>query len=216
MYVDGFNFYYAVKHSRQRIPIYLGWCDFSKLGMEIVADRGDLATIKYFTAPVAEYGRAGGELGGEQGRQAVWLQAVRTIPRLTVIHGFHSGERSPDIEVKRKSRSEKQTDVNIAVALVRDAAKEEYDSAILITGDADQIPAVRVATKDFGRKVEVWLPPGHGLGRWSEFQRFRNIRISQLTPEMLARNRLPDVIRRRGEELQIPASWRAPANPLAT
>lgn len=211
MYVDGFNFYYAVKHRPRQTPLYLGWCDFSRLGQQIIGDRGIIEQILYFTAPVAEFGGAGGELGGERVRQATWLRAVASIPRLKVVHGFHSGDRSLDVDTRRKSRNEKQTDVNIAVTLVRDAAMDLYDRAILVTGDYDQMPAVRVATKDFGRHVEVWLPPGQSVGRWKEFQPIRNVRVGQVTPEMLSSCRLPDSLRHKGVEIEAPPGWRSPS-----
>lgn len=118
-----------------------------------------------------------------------------SIKRLTIVRGFHSRDGARDSREPDKKRTEKQTDVNIAVALVRDAALERYDSAILVTGDSDQIPAVRSATRDFGRSVEVWLPPGHAVGRWAQCQPIRCIQVASITMEMLEACRLPDSLR---------------------
>jgi uncharacterized LabA/DUF88 family protein len=213
MYIDGYNFYYAIKHRPDVLPLHLGWCDFGRLGDHIVGDRGRLLQIGYFTAPVGHLGSADGEMGSEAARQAAWLKAVGTIKRLTVVQGFHSQDGPRDSREPEKKRNEKQTDVNIAVALVRDSALGQYDNAILITGDSDQIPAVRSATKDFGRSVEVWLPPGHAVGRWAECQPIRQIRVTSLTREMLEASRLPDDVRVGQDLIKAPPAWRANVDP---
>ena len=56
IYVDGFNFYYAIRNRLSPDQRYLGWCDFRKLGNIIVAGRGSLSRVKYFTAPVGSLG----------------------------------------------------------------------------------------------------------------------------------------------------------------
>lgn len=210
MYIDGYNFYYAIKKQPHVTPLHLGWCDFGRLGDALIGDRGTLQSIYYFTAPVGALGAAVGELGSEAARQDVWLKAVRSIPRLTVVHGFHSVDGPRDQREKTKKRTEKQTDVNIAVSLVRDAALDRYDTAIVVTADSDQIPAVRSATKDFGRNVEVWLPPGSAAGRWAECTPIKRIRIASLTSAMLSDARLPDQLRVGATTLEIPTNWRAP------
>jgi uncharacterized LabA/DUF88 family protein len=216
MYIDGYNFYYAIKHRPTAIPLHLGWCDFGRLGDLIVGERGRLLQIGYFTASVDNLGASDGELGGEAARQATWLRAVSSIKRLTIVRGFHSRERSRDSRESEKRRTEKQTDVNIAVALVRDAALARYDSAILVTSDSDQIPAVRSATKDFGRSIEVWLPPGQAVGRWAECQPIRRIQVASITREMLEVCRLPDTIRIGQDSVEAPPSWRSSSDSQAT
>ncbi|HAF23649.1 MAG TPA: hypothetical protein DHU55_08170 [Blastocatellia bacterium] len=204
MYIDGYNFYYAIKKRPDITPIHLAWCDFGALASEIIRSRGSLTRIKYFTAPVGDLGETGGEAGGERGRQMLWLRAVRTISHLEVVEGFHKGDTQ-----RRWQRKEKQTDVNIAIALVLDAAKEFYERAILVTGDSDQMPAVRAASAEFARHIEVWLPPGQPKRRWSEeFDANRFVTIHSITPVMLERARLPDSIRHPGGTIEAPKMWR--------
>lgn len=210
MYIDGYNFYYAIKNAPEITPIYLAWCDFGALASEIIRSRGSLTRIKYFTAPVGDLGYIGGEEGGERGRQRLWLRAVRTISDLEVVLGFYNGPFSAEPSQRPKYRNEKETDVNIAIALVLDAAKEFYDSAILVTDDCDQMPTVRAASEEFARNIEVWLPPGQPKGRWSEFDGNRFVSIHAITPDMLQRARLPDSIRHAGGTIQAPKMWRPP------
>lgn len=210
MYVDGYNFYYAIKSGRAKIPLHLGWCDFGRLAREIIRDQGVLSKIKYFTAPVEELGKSGGEGGSERARQATWLRAVRTIPLLDVIEGFHNPDQPRESVERKKWRTEKETDVNIALSLVLDAAKHVFDRAILISGDYDQMPTVRALTDEWRRHVEVWLPPGQPLGRWKAFDDNSLVSVHYLTGDLLARSRLPDSIPSPAGTIEAPKSWRAP------
>ena len=118
LYVDGFNFYYAIKRQKATIPIHLGWCDFSKLAKRMAPPGASVLAVKYFTAPVGELGERGGAEGSEAARQTIWLDAVRTIKGIQVVEGFHRrGDDSFAPHAPKKKREEKQTDVNIAVML---------------------------------------------------------------------------------------------------
>jgi hypothetical protein len=219
MYIDGYNFYYAIKKARPKLPIHLGWCDFRCLATEHIIPRkgGTLGYIKYFTAPVGEFGARGGELENEAARQDVWLRAVSSIPTLEVISGVHTGPWDGDARERRSARTEKETDVKLALALAFDAAHGRFDRAILVTGDTDQIPAVRSTTEESRRAVEIWLPPGRAAGRWSRaFPKSAtggaraSVTIHQITSEMLTSCRLPERIQHQGVTIVAPPGWRAP------
>jgi len=58
---------------------------------------------------------------------------------------------------------EKETDVNIALHLVRGAFLDTYDCALLVSGDSDLVPAVKMVLRDFPKKeVRVIAPVGRG------------------------------------------------------
>ncbi len=68
LYVDGFNFYYAIKNSD--LPKGLAWCDLRSLGEQYLIREGSkLERIRYFTAPVkqysVEYGSDKGSIRGQ-------------------------------------------------------------------------------------------------------------------------------------------------------
>jgi uncharacterized LabA/DUF88 family protein len=49
-------------------------------------------------------------------------------------------------------------DVLLAVDLVRLAAEDKYDAAVVLSGDADLVPAVETAQVLYRKRVEVALP----------------------------------------------------------
>lgn len=189
LYVDGFNFYYAIKRQKATIPIHLGWCDFGKLAGRLIPAGAAVRAVKYFTAPVGQLGERGRVGGSEAARQAIWLEAVRTIPGIEVIEEFNRrGNDSPAPHAPTKKREEKQTDVNIAVTMLVDAAKNACDRMLLITADQDQTPAVAAVRRDFGKLIDVWLPPTDGSHvpvPWQAVATNKGIRVRAITTELL-------------------------------
>jgi hypothetical protein len=60
LYIDGFNFYYAILDGfkRREFQLGLGWCDFRKLAEQHFVSLGSndtLDVIKYFTARVHQF-----------------------------------------------------------------------------------------------------------------------------------------------------------------
>lgn len=53
---------------------------------------------------------------------------------------------------------EKGVDVRLAVDLVRLAAEDRYDVALLFSGDSDLVPAVETVRDLYGKRVELALP----------------------------------------------------------
>jgi len=58
---------------------------------------------------------------------------------------------------------EKQTDVAFAISVFSDAMRDDYQRAILITADSDQVPLVRAIRQHFPKKtVTLAAPPARG------------------------------------------------------
>lgn len=167
LYVDGFNFYYGVRnHFKPGQPARgfslsgLCWCDFRALvERHHLAPDYQLSPVRYFTAPVTERVESTLE---EHERYQLWLDAARTIPGLEVIDGFHRKGGGG------KPREEKETDVNLAVELLLDGMNGVYDRAIVLSGDADQIPAILAAALRLPRprSVLVLIPPSQDVDDW--------------------------------------------------
>jgi hypothetical protein len=60
---------------------------------------------------------------------------------------------------------EKQTDVAFALKVFADAMSDDFQRAILITADSDQVPLVLAVKKSFPKKhITLAAPPGRGGG----------------------------------------------------
>lgn len=117
VYVDGFNLYWGLHDSWRRR--YL-WLDLVELARKL-RPRSRLVALKYFTTPIVDEPEA-------QSRQAHYNTALEARhPGLLTIHlGRY---QSKPMQCRRcgfawEHREEKETDVNIAVQLVADAAQQ--------------------------------------------------------------------------------------------
>jgi uncharacterized LabA/DUF88 family protein len=218
LYVDGYNFYYAIKREFQtkliqerRDLIGLGWCDFRRLASaaNLVGAPEEITVVKYFTAPETEED-PGHNPRGEPQRQANWLAAVKTIPNLQVVEGRHKRWEGDE------KRKEKQTDVNIAVEMLLDATSPSgFDRAILLTGDTDLAPAVWAVSNRVPRpkQVTVLLPPDQRDSGWAKYFKPKRgtIRLERITEEMLAMSLLRYEIQAgSGNVVSCPPYWRLP------
>jgi hypothetical protein len=104
--------------------------------------------------------------------------------------------------------AEKQTDVNISISIMEFA--NEYDVLILVTGDSDQVPAIRLLKKLHPGKTVYILPP---IGRNSkELVRTAGKNSRKImTEDDLAASLLPNPVEglKDGRTVQIwkPTSW---------
>ncbi len=151
--IDGFNIYHALNDN----PKYhkYKWLDFSKLAKLYVKTRQSIEGIFYFTA------------------LAVWSQdkmnrhkkLITALLRknVSIIYGAF---RKVDKRCRKCSRwyqtfEEKQTDVNIAVHLIRLALEDRFDTAIIVSADSDLIPAIQtVHTYYPGKRIGIVIPMG--------------------------------------------------------
>jgi len=155
VYVDGFNLYYgAVRGTPHK------WLNLHRM-FAIMRQADELVAIRYFTALIS---------GPTRPNQDAFLQALSTLPLVHVHLGRFSKERvrcevkecSHSIEARMFRRvKEKATDVNIAIMMLDDAYRNECDNLVLVSGDSDLVPAVRMVRQRFPEKrVIVYVPSG--------------------------------------------------------
>ncbi|MGB7720658.1 MAG: NYN domain-containing protein [Bryobacteraceae bacterium] len=209
VYIDGYNFYCSINH---RSTLRLGWCNFIKLSHRL-ADRAfgshRLGAVKYFTAHIPEHLQLN---SGEVERQKLWLDALRLETRgaVTVVYGYFD-------EDQKKPRVEKQTDVNLAISLVRDGGlppvtyksaapltvpggpvrpgrdvPAPFDKAILISGDRDFFPAVELVAWEQEKNVTVFFPLGRGYREPDSVR----VRFARIEKDDLEKSRLEDRLAR--------------------
>lgn len=97
------------------------------------------------------------------------------------------------------------TDVNIATNIIVDAYKDNYDMALLISGDSDLVPPIRAVHENFPKKsIFVAFPPKR-----------HNVTVANAAKgsmiigrKKLVDSQLPDSITKRdGFILKKPSEW---------
>ncbi|MEU4397850.1 NYN domain-containing protein [Micromonospora orduensis] len=134
-YIDGFNLYHGL---RERYRHRYLWLDLARL-VQRLRPNDEILAVRYFTAAVRNDPPA-------EGRQRIYLEALKAHrPEVQVVLGrYQSRQRTcHSCGATWTAYEEKETDVNIAVSLVADAAARAADIALLISADSDLCPAVR-------------------------------------------------------------------------
>lgn len=199
VYIDGFNVYFRLKKTPYK------WLDYRSLVTSLLPADHDLQILKYFTA------RINGRFDPDAPtRQDAYLRALQTyIPEMeiyegsflvTTRHARTAADPSKYVEVLHPE--EKGSDVNLAVHLLNDAARNAYDIAFVMSNDSDLAEAIRLVSQDHGKKVGLIVP-----GNRRPAARLRAVAWPIYTCRVgrMGQHQLPDPIP--GTSIHKPFSW---------
>ncbi len=151
-YIDGFNLYHAIDNLKRP---QLKWFNLKGL-MSVFIDQNihSLKEIYYFSAYA--------DWMPESSRRHRELVAALENNGVTPILGqFKAKDKScKKCGAQWVGHEEKETDVNIAIHLLKNALLDNFDIAYLVTRDSDMTPAVKMI-KDLcpQKKIKVIAPP---------------------------------------------------------
>lgn len=198
VYVDGFNLYHSVRENLGRRFL---WLDIEALSADLMKEGMQLVAVKYFTSRIVRPEES-------RKRQVAYLEVLATLPRVEIIEGRFKkrtvkcrecGNSWPDDD-------EKQTDVNIAVAMMDDSCCGSCDVQMLVSGDSDLVPVVKLVSEhDQGIRVLAAFPPM----RVCEELKQHADGWFHLSQHKIRRNQLPDrVVLPSGHEVVRPPKYR--------
>lgn len=152
-YIDGYNLYHSLisKGWKQ----YL-WLDLTKFSQRLLRFNQELVMTKYFTS------RTTGSKAKRQ-RQTKYIEALGTLNYLEISEGRFQDEpeKCPKCKQTYTIPKEKKTDVNIAADMICDAFNNKFEIAILVTADADLVPAIEAIRKHRqDKRIVIGFPPG--------------------------------------------------------
>lgn len=198
VYVDGFNLYFGLRAKYDRK--YL-WLDLQALAGSLLRQPQTLKQVTYFTARVRN------DAHGEQ-RQSDYLDALQERSPLVKIKDGRFQEKNKRCRGCGNTWTvfeEKETDVNIAVALISDAVRDRFDTALVISADSDLCPAVREVKSLFPQKriVAAFPPKRHS----AELKRVVD-GFMFIGDDKIRQAQLPDeVVTKTGIILRRPKHW---------
>ncbi len=152
LYIDGFNIYHPLHEFGEP---FLKWLNIWKLGETIIPSLSQrLVIVKYFSALRPDR-------GGSKDRHNAYMNAL-VASGVIVQRGHYVTQprKCNDCGMTSEENSEKQTDINMALASVTDAQDDLFDVGYLITADSDHAASFRVLKERHPDKrfVSV-LPP---------------------------------------------------------
>lgn len=185
VYIDGYNLYYNRLRGSE-----FKWLDVVALFdhlLKIQAADSYVASVQLFTAPALANFATRGQVSTHSQQSYHRALCALNPNRFKLIFGNHTFSKAgtllptfvPGQRFDRNLRSrvwkleEKLTDVNLALAMYRDAAAGHYQHAVLCTNDSDQSPTLIALREDFPElRIGVVAPlkptlAGEGIRRVS-------------------------------------------------
>ncbi|MEE1265536.1 MAG: NYN domain-containing protein [Akkermansia sp.] len=158
-YVDGYNLYHSIAALSKTDPSknYLKWVDLRKLFSFFVnPHEEEIADIFFFTATPTHT---------HPDIQKRFYQLTIDYQRFLKIKAIYGKFKSKNEQCKKCKaqwvrHEEKESDVNLAVSIVRDAYEKTYDFAYIVTQDSDMAPAVKLAERVNPGYLRLLTPPG--------------------------------------------------------
>ena len=161
VYVDGFNLYFGLRSASWKCYY---WLDLRLLAENLLKPNQRLISVRYFSARI----NAQPESQDKKKRQSIYLEALETLPNLSIYYGHYLAKQQQCKNCKATwdTHEEKMTDVNIAVKLLGDAHDNRFDTAIIISGDSDLTPAVLDIRQRYpNKRVIIAFPPRRVSGQ---------------------------------------------------
>jgi uncharacterized LabA/DUF88 family protein len=209
-FIDGFNVYHSlnifslqkkgsIKYKHFEFRKYL-WLDLRSLAERFTRKQDTISGVFYFSAYATwkPYSMK---------RHKRFVGALESRGVNVVMGRFKEKDRYCKIcGASYKGREEKQTDVNIAIYLFKEAVADNYDTAILITSDTDLVPAIKEVRSLFPqKKIGVVFP----FKRWAFELRNACHFYRIIEKKHLSKNQLPDQVPLpNGITLNRPRRWR--------
>ena len=212
VYIDGLNLYYALKETQYK------WLDLGAFADNLMKTRQkkyDVIAIKYFTSKVIA--KPAKEAGGAVMRQKNYLNALEIhVSKLEIIEGKFSCRTKWAItkkgdEVEIFNIEEKQTDVNLAVTMVKDALCQSHDCVLLVSNDSDFTGALKIV-KEY-KEVVLFNPREvegeKDLKNAKDLKNHAHDVIDVYREQLFASSQLPSTIqdKRTGKLIKKPALW---------
>lgn len=132
LYVDGFNLYHSVIDLNDN---FLKWCNLWKLAE--IFSKAHKATVKKVV-----FCTAVPDAASDSRDRHLTYNAALVASGVQVLKRHH-------IITPEGKRLEKQSDINLALALIMDGEDNVYDIAYLLSGDSDQAATGRVFKERF-------------------------------------------------------------------
>jgi len=142
-------------------------------------------------------------------RHELYIKALKTTGVETYLGYFKKVYKNVQInkrlQIQLATHEEKQTDVNIGIEMIRSGYKDEFDIALLISGDTDFHPIVRMLKTEFKNK-KIWVVvPNKAIVK--PLDKIAD-RCSTINEKHLADSQFPEKITLgSGREITKPSTW---------
>lgn len=203
LYVDAFNLYYGCLRKTS-----YKWLDLKALFSNLLDGSHEILTIKYYTAHISSRNNDESHL-----RQKYYLQALeKYTPEIQIYYGHYLTHavkakvvNPPPNFIEVFKTEEKGSDVNLALHVLNDAWKNEYDCAVIVSNDSDLSEALKLVKEQHKKMIGIIFPntdhkrkPSKELAQYADF-------IKVIRKNILQKSQLPEQIL--NTNIHKPKAW---------
>lgn len=200
-YIDGFNLYFGMK------SVYghqYTWLNVEGVSNTITTAPDVLVATKYFTSRVTND-------PPKEKRQKTYLEALSAATGTQILYGRYQvitgGIVCRSCHASWDSVREKMTDVQIATHMLADAFTNQFDKAILITGDTDLVPTIRMIKAHLPYKEIIVAFPPNRSRQAKELKTSADSYFTIEEADLMANQLLDPVAKPGGHLLNKPIEW---------
>ena len=202
-YIDGFNIYHAIDRLNNN---KLKWINYYDLCKSLLKNNESINKVYYFSAYAfwKPY---------SQNKYYILVQALKHFGVEVVLGNFKKKTQSLNIsdnngniiKYNYEYHEEKESDVNIAIHLVRDACNKSCDKTILLSGDSDLVPAIRMAKQENQNlKIGIVVPAYVQASSLKDASDF-SVKLSKINISSML---LPQsIVLKNGNTITCPKDW---------
>ena len=206
--VDGFNVYHSLRQATRDSGETLKWLDLhalcnSYVQSSVFGKAGVLERVIYFSAYAAFLSSS---KPGVVARHRTYVTALQATGVDVVMGRFKWKPRwCPTCKRETPGHEEKETDVSLAVHLIELFVTDACETAVLVTGDTDLLPAIAAARRlSSGRAIWIGFP----YKRLNQELRLVADGHFRIRRQAYARHQLPDPLKLPDEAMvRKPAGW---------
>lgn len=153
VFIDGFNLYHALQEKAETRK--LKWLNLNKFSKCFLNPKDQLDKVYYFTA-FATWDPE------KVKKHQIYVKALKFVGVDVVLGAFRYVDKKCMLCNRiYQTFEEKRTDVNIAIKLFQTAIEDLWDTALIISGDSDLIPAIEAVKKSFpSKQIGIVIPIG--------------------------------------------------------
>lgn len=196
-YIDGFNLYHSILSFNEP---RLKWLDLRLLCEKFLRDDDTLNEIYFFSAYLTH-------IQDKFIRHLAYVEALQSVGVTPIMGKFK--KKYPKCKVcynEYQTYEEKQSDINIAITLLRGAFLDKFDKAFLITADTDLVSTIKMIKELFPKKPIILLIPPNRRKNAAELIQTANANL-EIKKTHLLNSLLPNSIRVNNKLVNIPKEY---------
>ncbi len=174
-FIDGFNLYHSIKRLQQP---HLKWVDLRALMERQISRQSETVAGIYYFSAYADW------MAPQKARHEQYVKALKHSGVEIILGHFKEKNRGcHSCGAQWIGHEEKETDVNIALCILNEAYKDNYDRAYIVSRDSDLKPAVSMVVSQFtDKEIFIVAPPnlGHSNDLISVAHGKKKIKVQQI------------------------------------